>query len=278
MIHKNVNKENLTRTVDILKILKANLDAVGELLDFYINQKSVDEESLLTAIYQVMPKYQEDYKRTSDQYPVLVDEKWKVLKNKPDLVNAFKSVFFTSIKLKLYERKIKEGKIELKMEDAIPGYYLCEFCVNKSLSEILPFATAIKYIQEFTKLTHSRPNPQRKKFEKLSEFREWGESLCKETHQFVSDINEDNSEYRFYVSKCYWAQALQKYGNPEIFTAMICYGDFVTTGFFNENFILTRNTTCMGGDCCDFCYHDRRIHSMISHPSDEEWEKFKIQF
>ena len=279
MRRTNTYNVNLTQTMNIPRMLKANLDAADNLLDFFLTKKKINKDSLLPALNHVILNYQEDHTEVLKQFPIDVDEKWKHLHELPDLTDLFKSVFLTNINFKSYADKIEDGKVELKMEDAVPGYYLCEFCVAKAVSEVIPSETAIEYIQEYTKLTHSRPNPRRKSFDKLSEFREWLEPLCKDSHEFISEIEEDESEYRFYVTKCWWAQALQKYGDTEIFTAMICDGDFTTTGLYNENFILTRNKTRMGEnmgqDCCDFCYHDKRKKNEISHLSAEKWEEMK---
>jgi len=275
MRRTNTYNEKLTQTMNIPRMLKANIDAADEFLDFFVTQKKVNEDSLLTGLNRVILNYREDYTEAIKQFPVEVDEKWKILQDKPKLVDLLMTVFFTNINFKSYADKLEDGKALLKMEDAVPGYYLCEFCVAKAVSEVIPFEDAVKFIQEYTILTHSRPNPRRKKFDKLSEFREWLEPLCKDSHQFISEIEEDESEYRFYVSKCWWAQALQKYGNSEIFTAMICHGDFATAKLYNENFILTRNKTRMGDNCCDFCYHDKRQQSEITHPNQKIWGKYK---
>jgi len=273
MRRTNTYNENLPQTMNIPVMLKANIDAAGAILDFFINQKNIHKDTLIPAILKIIPNYSEDYSNIIAQFPVELDEKWEILLETSNLAELLKPVFFTVINFKNYTDKLEDGKVELKMKDAVPGYYMCEFCITKALTEIIPFETAIEYIQEYIKLTHSRPNPRGKKFDKLSEFREWLEPLCKESHQFISDIEADDSEYRFYVTKCWWAQALQKYGNPEIFTAMICDGDFTTAGIYNENFVLTRNKTRMGQDCCDFCYHDKG-NSESTHPTDEDWEKF----
>ncbi len=273
MRRTNTYKEDLSQTMNIPVMLKANLEAAAEILDFFINKMKMDKESLISATLKLILDYSEDYSEIISQFPVEIDEKWKALLEQSNLGGLLKPVFFTAINFKKYAEKLEDGKVELPMEDAVPGYYLCEFCIAKAVTEILPFETAIEHIQAYTKLIHERPNPRRKKFDKLAEFREWLEPLCKDSHEFVSDIKEDDSEYHFYVTKCWWAQALEKYNSPEIFTAMVCYGDFSSATQHNENFILTRDKTRMGGDCCDFCYHDKRKKDTIKHLDEDEWKK-----
>ncbi len=276
MRRTNTYNEKLTQIMNIPVMLKANLNAAGEILDFFVNQKNIDKKTMISAILKIIPTYSEDYTDVIDDFPVEIDEKWKTLLEQSNLAELLKPVFFTAINFKKYADKIEDGKIEFDMEDAVPGYYLCEFCVAKALTEILSFEKAIEHIQSYTKMIHERPNPRRKKFDKLSEFREWLEPLCKDSHQYISDIQEDDSEYHFYVTKCWWAQALEKYNEPEIFTAMVCFGDFSSATQYNENFVLTRNKTRMGQECCDFCYHDKRKKKEISHLSEEEWKEFSI--
>ena len=273
MRRENKYNENMTQIMNIPVMLKANVEAAGEILNFFIEKKNIDKESLISAILEVIPAYSEDYNSVISNFPVEVDEKWKAILEPSNLIKLLKCVFFTTINFKKYEKKVQDGKVELDMEDAVPGYYLCEFCVCKALTKVLPLDKAIEHIQTYTKLIHERPNPRRKKFDKLSEFREWLEPLCRDSHEFISDIEEDDSEYRFYVTKCWWAEALQKYNSPEIFTAMICYGDYSSAKQYNENFILTRNKTRMGDDCCDFCYQDTRKKHKTSHLPEEKWKE-----
>jgi hypothetical protein len=275
MRRTNTYNKDLTQTMNIPAIFKANIEAAAEIMDFFVTQKNVDKESLVTAIEEILPNYSQDYSDSITQFPIEIDEKWKSFLEEFNLAERLKNVFFTSINFKNYADKVEEGKIVLDMEDAVPGYYLCEFSVAKALTEILPFEQALDYIREYTTMIHERSNPRRKTFDKLSDFREWLELLCKDSHQFISDIKEDDSEYYFYVTKCWWAEALQKYQEPEIFTALLCHGDFASATQYSENFILTRNKTRMGYNCCDFCYHDRRKTTEISHLSNEGWERLK---
>ena len=56
-----------------------------------------------------------------------------------------------------------------------------------------------------------------------------------------------------------------------------CYMDFLTPTLRNENFVLTRTKTKMGGHSyCDFCFHDKRFEEEIEQPIEEFWENFTM--
>ena len=81
--------------------------------------------------------------------------------------------------------------------------------------------------------------------------------------------------YYLRVDRCLYGEVVQDLEDLELAEMHECYGDFITPSMRNENFVLTRTRTIMGGHpFCDFCYHDKQIVKEIKHPKEEFWEKF----
>ena len=86
------------------------------------------------------------------------------------------------------------------------------------------------------------------------------------------EIDEGTSGYK--IEKCRFADLMKELNDPDTCYAVACYYDFLATKNANPNVVLTRTKTLVEGhDCCDFCYHDKRIHSNPKHPDEIFWEK-----
>lgn len=74
------------------------------------------------------------------------------------------------------------------------------------------------------------------------------------------------------TTKCFVHDMVASFADPEIANAAICHGDYRLISQMNANFVLTRKRTLIAGeDFCDYCIHDKRIHSEFLHPSEGLW-------
>lgn len=81
-------------------------------------------------------------------------------------------------------------------------------------------------------------------------------------------IRFNDNSYCNIVTKCRIHEVLKGY-DKDLMEVLACYPDFAMFKTIDENFILTRTCTLIGGGpYCDTCYHDAKQIETFDHPDD----------
>ncbi len=141
----------------------------------------------------------------------------------------------------------------------------------KTLVDIIGEEQAVKLIKEYIDFTISRSKQPENRPRTISKLKE-GQLQGNIRGQSMVWTNAVLGENRYInkVKKCRIHEVLKEYGDNDLMEVIACYPDFAMFRAIDENFILTRTQSLIGGyEYCDTCYHDKRYFQTIQHPGIE---------
>lgn len=166
-------------------------------------------------------------------------------------------------------------KITFLSTNYLRGVFIVNYFIAKALTSIMSKNDAIKLFNEFTDL-QTRTKYQLPHLENVSDLltaKSPASGVFAGGHDFI-EFELDAGQVGCKVAKCKWHEVLKEFNDPDFEYAIICHYDFEAARVHNSNFLLTREgTLAQGRPYCDFIWHDIRIDSNPSHPTQEFWDK-----
>lgn len=268
----NDYEEGITVEMEPLRILAERLEYLNQFLKHLREEKpeilgGVVEDLQVTLDGLVSSK--EKYSKI--QIPnVRMD--LDVLSNYPRLLKISKAAVLFFMNFSEYKGRNMEKKTEIKLTDTIRTWFL-PYYIARSLARIMPRKEAIQYYQSIVDSIIEETSTPDDHIETIDELRrvnwEWLETV--KSTNFIEFISEGIFGIKTIV--CIWAEVFKELNDPKLAEAVTCYRDFQMTKNLNENFVLTRTQTLVGGkDYCDACIHDIRIVKKIKHRPKEFWK------
>ncbi|MBL6992031.1 MAG: L-2-amino-thiazoline-4-carboxylic acid hydrolase [Bacteriovoracaceae bacterium] len=166
-------------------------------------------------------------------------------------------------------------KLKVDVNDYSRAMFFARYQRAKILESVLSKDDAIdlyKQLVDYLILKYPKDKKDNVRDYLLANYKEIPQVFKKSFISTEFEIDEGTSGYK--IEKCRFADLMKSLNDPDICYAVACYYDFLATISENPNVVLTRTKTLVEGNSfCDFCYHDKRIHSDPKHPDEIFWEK-----
>ncbi len=125
------------------------------------------------------------------------------------------------------------------------------------------------YHDEFMRMTTST---QKDRFDNLEELAEqWFQEDTISSPgliRYVSEVKDGKLFLR--KDTCLWNDAIEELEDKELKYVICCYGDYGAAKRDNKHFVMTmKHTIIEGHNYCDCVYHDTRVSTDLTHPSDD---------
>lgn len=146
----------------------------------------------------------------------------------------------------------------------------------KALMTVMPRKKALEYFEGFLEQRYKLIKfPKLKNVrEKLDLHKQVKSGPLKDGAVFLQGVTDDERAV-MKITRCRPAQVLLGLvKDPQIVHAVICRPDFMWAQKSNPAFVLTREKSLvLGMPYCGHVWHDRRVHSVIKHPSRKFWRE-----
>ena len=244
-------------------------------LDRFLNHLKDDKPELVEIVIENIQARLEDI--TPEDYIKLQLPRFKmdleVLNNYPQLLKTSKMAVLFFLDFSDYNIRDIESITDFKRSDIIRSWFL-HYYTAVSLRSIMPQQEAVQYYQSIIDYIVEKTQNPDEHIETIDELRRVNaEGLMTVKATDFIEFKTTEGIFGIKTVRCLWAEVFEELDDPEFADAVACYKDFRMIKNLNENFILTRTQTLVGGkDYCDSCCHDTRIVKTVKHPPKEFWE------
>ena len=264
-------KPEKEKDTNILNVVSTNLIVVDRFLTYLKEHK---ENLLDIFISNLEKKYRSashfEYKINFNQFEDIKD-KFHIVQDHPKLITSLASLVLSTLILP-FDYNWDPPILKIPQVIVTKAWLIPKIFFSELLTEMIDRKEAIKFLKDYfvfyvkiyrNVVTHENLTTV---FETDIENGRRGQN----TKCVSAMLNE--GVYVSRVDRCMAPEALKDYTDSEIKHLVCCSADHTIVKKANEYFALTRTTTLMDGDFCDFCCHDTRIVDEITHPPREFFE------
>lgn len=280
----NLKEDHITKKVEVLAMFQTQIDEVDLAIKFLRKSLPHLVEGTIEKYISLLEEKISTAAQSIDVFPTETfnSEKWGCLSDFPQIFAPLQKAMLSFLgvgnltSLKTSEPLIDEihtnTTLEVPYQNFIQFSYYHLYYLFYALELIENRDTAHDIGKKFGEYIYGRPNPNKKTFDTLEDYRNHTAPLTRKTHNTVSGITQEGN-FILRVDGCIFGESLRDVEDPNLMFYLICYGDYFSAKKANENFRLTRNYTIVQGQSmCDFCYHDIRKTPHLRHPDEAFWK------
>lgn len=196
-----------------------------------------------------------------------------------DILKAYPTLVSSNLNYFLHELQPPPStdwsneRVEVSQRNQLRAFLCPKYQNILVLTETIDRKDAIElykmYHDEFMRYVKTQ---QGRQFETLEDMaKQWNQEEAKQNPGLIRIIS-DVEDGKLFLRKdtCVWNDAIADLDDVELKYYICCYGDFESARLLNKHFVMTMEHTIVEGHpYCDCVFHDTRINSDLSHPSDE---------